>query len=137
MTEKSDRWKNREWYASSKTRWLQPAGSSAGQSSVDTWEHLKPRGKWIEVTADYRVLDVLVKEKKATWAKGGRDSAKREAELYDMLEKQLQMKRKKKGTGLSLVTSNKLFSKGKKQKISPRSHGRNGGKRGNRTTKKL
>ena len=87
MTEKSDRWKNREWYASSKTRWLQPAGSSTGQSSVDTWEHVKPRGKWTQVTADYRVLDILVKEKKASWAKGGRDSAKREAELFDMLEK--------------------------------------------------
>ena len=34
--------------------------SSGGQSSVDTW--VKPKGKWIEVPADYRLLDALVKE---------------------------------------------------------------------------
>ena len=45
MTDKKDKRNSREWYASSKTRWLQPAGSSAGQSSVDTWEHVTPRGK--------------------------------------------------------------------------------------------
>ena len=28
MTEKSDRWKSREWYGTTKTRWQQPAGSS-------------------------------------------------------------------------------------------------------------
>ena len=38
-------------------------------------------------TADYRVLDALAKEKKITWTKSGRESAKREADLYDMLEK--------------------------------------------------
>ena len=64
-----------------KTRRPQPAGSSGGQSSVDTWEHVKPEGKWMEVSADYRVLDALVKEKKITWTKSGRESAKREADL--------------------------------------------------------
>ena len=89
MTEKSDRWKSRDWYDSTKTRWQQPAESSGGQSSVDTWEHVKPEGKWIEVSADCRVLDALVKEKKITMC----------------LKKQLQMKREKKRTGISLVTS--------------------------------
>ena len=69
MTEKSDRWKSREWYGTTKTRWQQPAGSGGRQSSVDTWEQAKPKGKWIEVSADYRVLDALVKEKKITWTK--------------------------------------------------------------------
>ena len=68
-------------------------------------EHTKPEGKWTEVSADYRVLEALVKEKKITWTKSGRESAKREAELCDMLEKQLQMKREKEGTGISLGTS--------------------------------
>ena len=36
---------------------------------------------------DYTVLEALVKEKKITWTKSGRESAKREAELFDMLEK--------------------------------------------------
>ena len=33
------------------------------------------------------MLDALVEEKKSTWTKSGRESEKREADLYDMLEK--------------------------------------------------
>ena len=59
---------------------------------MDAWEHAQPKGKWTQVSADYRVLDALVldalvKEKKITWTKSARESAKREAELLDMLEK--------------------------------------------------
>ena len=64
-----------------------PAGSSGRQSSVDTWEQAKPKGKWIEVSADYEVLDALVKEKKITWSKSGRESGKREADVSKTLEK--------------------------------------------------
>ena len=73
MTEKNESWKSGEWYGSTKTRWQQPAGSSGGQSSVDVWEHAKPKGKWIEVSADYR----LVKEKKITWTMWHRKRKKR------------------------------------------------------------
>ena len=86
-TEKNDRWKSRELVSLHEKRWQQPTGSSGGQSAVDTWEHVKPESKWIEVSADYRVLDALVKEKKITWTKSGRESAQREADLYDVLEK--------------------------------------------------
>ena len=82
----NEKWKRREWCSSTKTRWQQPAESSGGQSSVDAWEHAKPKGKWTEVSADCRVLDALVKEKYITWTKSGRESAKRETDLYDMLE---------------------------------------------------
>ena len=92
MTKKNERWKSREWYGSTKTRWQQPAESSGRQSSVDAWEHAKPKGKWTEVSADYRVLDALVKEKEITWAKSCKESARRE------------MKREKKETGISLET---------------------------------
>ena len=86
MTEKSDRRKSREWNTT-KTRWQQLSASSGRQSSVDNWEqHAK--------------TDTLVKEKKSTWTKSGRESAKRESDLYDMLEKAAT-----KGTGISLVTS--------------------------------
>ena len=74
-------------YGSTQTRWEQLAGSSRGQSSVNTWEHVKPEGKWIEVSAYNIVVDALVKEKKITWTKSGRESAKREADLYHLLEK--------------------------------------------------
>ena len=52
------------------------------KSSVDAWEHAKPEGKWKEVSAEYEALDALVKEKKITWNKSGKESAKREADLY-------------------------------------------------------
>ena len=87
MTEKDERWKSREWDGSTKTRWQQPAESTWRQSSVDAWEHAKPQDKWTEVSADCRVLEALVREKKITWTKSGRESAEREAELFDMLEK--------------------------------------------------
>ena len=79
------------------------AGSSGIQSSVDTWEHAKPKGEWKEVSAEYEVLDALVKEKKITQTKSGKESAKREADLYTMLE-----------------SAEKLFSKGKKRKMRQR-----------------
>ena len=50
-------------------RWQQLAESSGGQSSVDAWEHAKPKGKLTEVSADYRELEALVKEKTITWTK--------------------------------------------------------------------
>ena len=33
------------------------------------------------------MCDALVKEKKITWTKSGKENEKREADLYDMLEK--------------------------------------------------
>ena len=56
-----------------------PRKAAGGQSSADAWEHAKPEGKWTGVSAGYRVLDALVKEKKITWTKSGRESAKTEA----------------------------------------------------------
>ena len=83
MTEKSDKWKSRVVW----NHGQQPAGGSEGQSSLDAWEHVKPKGKWKDVSAEFEVLDALVKEKKITWNKSGRESAKREADLYTMLGK--------------------------------------------------
>ena len=77
----------REWCGTTKTRWQQPAGISGGQSSLDAWEHAKPKGKWVGVSAEYGVLDALVKEKKITWNKSGRESAKREAGLNTLFER--------------------------------------------------
>ena len=60
-----------------------PAGSSGRQSCVDAWEHAKPKGKWKEVC---EALKALLKKKKITWNKSGKESARREADLYTMLE---------------------------------------------------
>ena len=70
---------------------------------------MKPKGKWIEVSADYRVFGALVKEKKVTWTESGRESAKREADLYGMLEKAAADEKREEGRGISLLTSHKLF----------------------------
>ena len=120
MTEKSDRWKSREWYGSTKTKWQLSAGSSGGQTSVDTWVHVKPKGKWMEVSADYRVLDALAKEKKITWRKSGRENAKREADLHDMLEKAAADEKKEERDRDKLgdkLEAFRLFLKEKKRKM--------------------
>ena len=46
------------------SRWQESGGNNAVQSSVHAWEHVKPKGRWIKVSADYRVLDAMMKEKK-------------------------------------------------------------------------
>ena len=61
-------------------------GKSGEQSFVNTWEHAKPLKKWMEVSAACEVLNTLLNEKKNTWTKCGRESAKRETELFAMLE---------------------------------------------------
>ena len=86
MTEKSEKGKSREWYGTTKTWWQQLAGSSGGQSFHDAWDHSKPKGKWKEVSAEFETVNALVKEKKITWNKSGRESAKREADWFSMIE---------------------------------------------------
>ena len=39
-------------------------GAAGDKSSVDTWEHAKPKGKWIKVSADCRVLEAATDEKR-------------------------------------------------------------------------
>ena len=86
MTEKGEKWKSRDWDGTTKTRWQQPAGRSLWQSSHDAWEHAKPKGKWKEVPAEFDAVGAVVKEKENTWHKSDRESSKREAELYTMVE---------------------------------------------------
>ena len=106
--------------AQRKTRWQQPAESSGGQSSIDAWEHAKPEGKWTEVSADYKGLEALVTERKITWTKSGRESAKREAGLVDMLEKAATNEKREGRDRISLGTSEKPPLQGKKRKTRQR-----------------
>ena len=46
----------------------------------------KPKGKWKEVSAEFEAVGAVVKEKKSTWHKSGKESSKRETELYTMVE---------------------------------------------------
>ena len=94
MTEKNEKWNSREWYGSTKTRRQLPAESSGRQSSVDAWEHAKPEGKWTEVSADDRVLEALVKEKKIRWTEREKKLKKRSQNVR-RAGKQLQMKRER------------------------------------------
>ena len=92
MTEKNDRWKSREWYGTTKNRWQQPAASSGRQSSADTWEHAKPKGKWIQVSADYEVLDAR-KKKKSRRPKVAGKARKEKQTCTHCLKMRLQMKK--------------------------------------------
>ena len=100
-----------------KTRWQQPAGSSGGQSSVDAWEHAKPKGKWIEVSADYEVLDALVREKKRK-LRGTRVARRVRKEKLTCIQCSimcLQMKRRKKGKRDKLGDRLEAFLKRKEE----------------------
>ena len=61
-------------------------GSDGGQSSHDTWDIFQPQGKWREISAEMDTVENTVKEKSSTWNKNCRESAKRETELYKMVE---------------------------------------------------
>ena len=57
MTEKRERWQNKEWYGKTKSHWRQPAGGEGGQSSHDKCRSTKPQGKWKEICAE---IDAVV-----------------------------------------------------------------------------
>ena len=63
-----------------------PLEGDGGQSSHDTWDHAKPKGKWKEFSAELDAVGTTVKEKKNTWHKSGKESSKSEAELFTMVE---------------------------------------------------
>ena len=64
-----------------------PCGSNLLEATEGKAPWTRNKGKWTGVSANYRVLDALVKEKKITWTRSGKESAKREADLYHMREK--------------------------------------------------
>ena len=88
MTEKRERWQGKEWYGGTKSRWQQPAaGGEGGQSSHDTWDISRPKGKGREISAEMDAVATAVKEKSTFWnQKSCKESTKREAELFKMVE---------------------------------------------------
>ena len=84
MTEKRERWQNKEWYGKTKSHWRQPAGEG-GQSSHDKWRSAKPQSKWKEISAEIDAGGTTVKEKTNTWNKSCKESVKRESELCKMV----------------------------------------------------
>ena len=68
------------------THWRSSAGEDAGQSSHDKWKSSKIQGKWKEISLEMDALGSALKEKKHTWNKSCKECAKRETELYKMIE---------------------------------------------------
>ena len=64
----------------------QPAGGDGGQSSHDTWDTAKPKGKWRENSAEIDAVGIGVKEKKNTLHTSGKESRMRETELFTMVD---------------------------------------------------
>ena len=83
MTEKCERWENKEWYGKTCSRWQQLAGEEGGRGSHDMWKKhsLKANGKRFLMR-----LTQWVKEKTNTWNKSCKESVERETELYKMVE---------------------------------------------------
>ena len=50
------------------------------------WRRSNPQGKWKEIFLEMDALGSALKEKTHTWNKSCRESAKRETELYKMIE---------------------------------------------------
>ena len=86
MTETRERWQGKDWYGRTKSRLQQPTGSDGGQSFHDTWDISQSNGKWREISAEMDEVGTTAKEKTNTWNKSCKESAKRETELYNMVE---------------------------------------------------
>ena len=86
MTEKRERWQSKEWYGRTKSIWQQPAGCEGGQSSHDTWGISRSKGKWTEISAEMDAVGTAVKQKSNAWSKSCKESSKRKAELFKMVE---------------------------------------------------
>ena len=86
MTEKRERWQNKECYGKTKSRWQQPAREDGGQSSHDTWTNSQHQGQWKEISGDFDAVENTVEEKTNTWNKSCLESVKREKELYNLVE---------------------------------------------------
>ena len=95
MTEKRERWQNKECYGKTKSRWQQPAREDGGQSSQDTWTNSQLQGKWKEISADIDAVGNTVEEKTNTWNKSCMESVKREKELYNLVEAAVMDEKKK------------------------------------------
>ena len=62
------------------------------------WEHAKPKGKWIQVSADNRVLDAMTKERKSRGPRAATKAQKEKLTCTTCLKKQQQMKRERQRT---------------------------------------
>ena len=83
MTENRETWQGNG--KETKSRWQQTVWFEGGQSSHDTWDISRPKGKWREISAEMDEVGSAVKEKSNTWKKC-KEKAKREAELFKMVE---------------------------------------------------
>ena len=85
-TKNHEIWPKKEWKNKTESHWRPPAGGVVEQNSHDTWRSSKPQGKSKEISAEIDAVGTTVKEKTNTWNKSCRESAKRESELYTMVE---------------------------------------------------
>ena len=98
-TEKSEKWKSRDWYGTTKTRWQQPARSSGGHSSHDAWDHAKPKGKWKEVSAEFDAVGAVVKERKTLGTRVARRARREKPNSTHWSKVRPRTKNKKEGLG--------------------------------------
>ena len=86
-TDRHARWSKKDWYfKKTKPHWWPSAGEEVGQTSHDKRKSSKPHGKWQEISVEMDTLGSTLKEETNTWTKSCKESAKRESELYKMVE---------------------------------------------------
>ena len=99
MTEKRERWQNKEWKDQNPHGTSQP-GKTAARAHTHV-ENSQRSGKWKEISAEMDAVGTTVKEKTHTWNKSCKESVKRETELYEMVEAAvMDEKQEQKETGM-------------------------------------
>ena len=85
MTEKSERWQINQWYGKTKTH-----GSNLLEKQADTARTKSGKNHCLKASGKRSLLRLTqwetLKEQTNTWKKSCKESAKRESELYKMIE---------------------------------------------------
>ena len=84
MTERRTGWSGRDWNSKPRNHWR--SSPVEGSSLHDKWKSSKPQGKWKDISAEMDALGLAFKETSNTWTKNCKESAKKEYELYKMVE---------------------------------------------------
>ena len=70
----------------SKDQWSNSSTRQDAHSSQDAWKSASSNARWKEITNEVETQQRMIQEKKTTWSKSLKESAKREADILKALE---------------------------------------------------
>ena len=114
ITEKHTGWSRRDWNSKPKNHWRSSAVDGAGQSS-------NLEGKLKDISLEMDALGSALKEQTHTWNRSCKESAKKETELFKMIEppQETKSKRTPKGTSSRKHLNNFVKRKTKQMRLVP------------------